>query len=453
MPDQIPQPARPDPSEVDGPNGTVDAMVDWAGLPDPVRSRLAELAAGAIGELCTIDVPAPLRPVARFAPAKRARLVAGPLVAALAEDDDFREAVAGWWRGRDAAAVDPDAPDPVAAAAAAVLLSSETAGYRIREVAERAEALRWRAERDTALARVDKLAGELERLRAELTQVRAALRDRDALHSAELAKVRGRLRDAVARARQAERAADAAGDGIRAERDEVGLALAEAGAELDRERARSEVERARADRATAEVAAARQSAREARAADEVRLLLLVDTLSSAVTGLRRELALGSGGARPADLVAGVRSPGDGLAVGASDPAALDRLLALRTVHLVVDGYNVTKTGYPELTLAAQRDRLVAALAVLAARTGAETTVVFDGAEVVRVPSSAPRGVRVLFSASGVSADDVIRSLVATEPQGRPVVVVTSDRAVADSVRRRGAHPVSSAVLLARFARI
>jgi hypothetical protein len=43
--------------------------------------------------------------------------------------------------------------------------------------------------------------------------------------------------------------------------------------------------------------------------------------------------------------------------------------------------------------------------------------------------------------------------VDAEPEGRPLVVVTSDRAVVDSVRRRGAHPVPSSVLLDRLARI
>jgi predicted RNA-binding protein with PIN domain len=128
------------------------------------------------------------------------------------------------------------------------------------------------------------------------------------------------------------------------------------------------------------------------------------------------------------------------------------LLALPVVHLVVDGYNVTKTGYPDLTLSDQRDRLTGQLAALAARTGAEITVVFDGAAVVAVPVTSSRGVRVLFSAPGVLADDVIRDLVAAEPRGRPVVVVTSDREVAESVRSRGAHPVASAVLLTRLAR-
>jgi hypothetical protein len=59
---------------------------------------------------------------------------------------------------------------------------------------------------------------------------------------------------------------------------------------------------------------------------------------------------------------------------------------------------------------------------------------------------------VLFSDPGVLADDVIRALVAGEPKGRPVVVVTSDKAVVGSVCAHGAHSVPSAVLLSRFAR-
>jgi predicted RNA-binding protein with PIN domain len=57
---------------------------------------------------------------------------------------------------------------------------------------------------------------------------------------------------------------------------------------------------------------------------------------------------------------------------------------------------------------------------------------------------------VLFSDPGVIADDVIRALVAAEPEGRPVLVATSDRAVVASVRRSGAHAVASSALLARL---
>ena len=73
-----------------------------------------------------------------------------------------------------------------------------------------------------------------------------------------------------------------------------------------------------------------------------------------------------------------------------------------------------------------------------ARTGAETTVVFDAAEPDQPGpwSSAPRGVKVLFSPPGVIADDVIRDLVAAEPPGRTVVVVTDDQEVAGDARAR-----------------
>jgi hypothetical protein len=47
---------------------------------------------------------------------------------------------------------------------------------------------------------------------------------------------------------------------------------------------------------------------------------------------------------------------------------------------------------------------------------------------------------------------VIRRLVAAEPEGRPVVVVSSDKEVATDVARAGAYAVPSAVLLRRLDR-
>ena len=143
---------------------------------------------------------------------------------------------------------------------------------------------------------------------------------------------------------------------------------------------------------------------------------------------------------------------DVLGARGDDPELVDRLLELPRVHLIVDGYNVTKTGYGELPLVAQRSRLSRGLGALAARTGAEVTVVFDGATRPPVMPPAPRGLRVLFSAAGEIADDVIRRLVAAEPEGRPVVVVSSDREVARDIARAGAYPVASALLLRRLDR-
>ncbi|TQM14124.1 NYN domain-containing protein [Pseudonocardia kunmingensis] len=424
--------------------------VDWTRLPDAVRSRLADLAATAVGGLPSSDVPASLRRLARFTPAKRAKLGGPALTAELSSSAMFRAVVVAWWEEHRPGELTTSADDPVMAAAAALLGDDADAGEAVAAAARRGEAMEVRAERDAAVSRVDKLTAELERLRGELTEARAQARTAGQQRDTEYQQLRRRVSEQGAKLRAATDARTAAEDAVeevrrRAERD-----LAAALAERDRERERAEAERRRADRAAAEVAAARQAAREARKADEVRLSLLIDTLGGALTGLRRELALGGGGPRPADLVAGARTARGGSAVASA--AELDALLAVPSLHLVVDGYNVSKTGYPELTLADQRARLVSQLGALAARTGVEVTVVFDGAGVITAPPRGSRGVRVLFSDAGVLADDVIRDLVAAEPQGRPVVVATSDRAVVESVRACGAHAVPSAVLLTRLMR-
>jgi predicted RNA-binding protein with PIN domain len=189
----------------------------------------------------------------------------------------------------------------------------------------------------------------------------------------------------------------------------------------------------------------------------MRVRLLLDTVLDAAQGLRRELALPPLSVRPAETVDAVEpgrmTPKDiaARALSENDPAILDQLLALPQAHLVVDGYNVTKTGYPQMPLEKQRLRLLGQLSQLAAQTGAEVTCVFDGAELAApVLLAPPRGVRVLFSKPGVTADELIRQLVRAEPPGRPVIVASTDREVADGVAKAGARPVASAMLLKRL---
>jgi len=430
---------------------SAESIVDWEALPSAVRVRLAEVGAEALGNLAAIDVPLPLRAVARFTPAKRAKLGGTAIVASLRDSVAFRTAVVEWCRKNRSGVLDLDADDPVAAAAAAVLIGAARAAARVHVVAKRATDSSLRTERDAALTRAERAETELARVQAEVDAARGVVEQAREGTESELDRLRKRLREQGVRIRQAKDAAAEAADSVDRVRGELAAEIATLTEQRNREAERADAERLRAERAEADATIARQAAREARQADEVRLSLLVETLDGAVTGLRRELALGGSGPRPADLVRGA-TEAHGAVGRVEDPAALDRLLALPAVHLVVDGYNVTKTGYPELSLSDQRDRLARQLGALAARTSREVTLVFDGAGVIAVPTAAPRGVRVLFSDPGVLADDVIRALVAAEPEGRPVVVVTSDRAVADSVRRRGAHPVPSAVLLARLGR-
>lgn len=427
---------------------------DWGALPEPVRGRLVELAAAALGELSETDVPKRLRPVVRFAPAKRGRVAAAPLLASLRESRPFRTAVVTWARTNRPDALDAAAADPVTAAAAAVLLDADEAAELLATVAERAEQASLRTQRDAALARIERLEAELDQVREELKAEQEATQQARSDRSEELERLRERLRQRgveLRKLRDAERSArqQLAGEGskVAAERDELAEQLA-------RQRRRADAERARAERAEADAQRARQSAREARQADEVRLALLLDTLDGAVSGLRAELNVTATGygQRPADTVDNatvLRRSGGAVA----DVAALDRLLALAGAHLIVDGYNVTKTGYPELVLAEQRERLVRQLATLAARTSAEITVVFDGAGVVAVPATTVRGVRVLFSAEGVLADDVITGMVEREPKGRPLVVATADREIITAVGERGAFAVAPTVLLDQLGRV
>lgn len=428
-------------------------------LHEAVRQRVIVLAAETAGQLPLIQLPATLRPFARFAPAKRARLAGTPLAAAVETDTVFRERIAD--RVREAfpevvtafdAGVFPAAADPRDVAALAYLV--RPVGWP--ELVEEAELAARAAERAIA---DEHLGDEVARLKAEIDALRdAAKADVERLKAEVVAErregdsLRRRNRQLEADMRRAQ--AEARKAAAEAEEARTQAAGAVSGAEIELRRVRT-----RLAEAEAALEAARRSTRETRGAEEVRLRLLLETISEAATGLRRELALSPTEQRPADTVDAVRpaAPGTGDVQGKArahdDPAVLDQLLALPRAHLIIDGYNVTKTGYPTLSLHEQRVRLLRGLGSMAARTGAEVTCVFDGAELGGpVPVPQHKGVRVLFSRPGEIADELIRRLVAAEPQGRPVIVVSSDREVAEGVRRSGARPVPSAMLVRALAR-
>jgi hypothetical protein len=140
----------------------------------------------------------------------------------------------------------------------------------------------------------------------------------------------------------------------------------------------------------------------------------------------------------------LRLPGG---VQADSVEAALHLLRQPGVLLVVDGYNAAKLGWPDLALPLQRERLLDALEELVARHRPHVRVVFDGADVTRLPS-VRRGVRVDFSPPGVKADDVIVELVGSLPTSQPVVVATNDGEVREGSRAGGANVISSDQLLA-----
>ncbi len=429
-------------------------------LPEGVRRRVVALVSDAFGALTVGDLPAQLRQYARFTPTRRAKFAGNAMAAAVETDAVFRSRVAEKLREAQAdlaaaleAGAPPAAADPLDVAAAAFVL--RPAGWVKLVAAAGEEAQRADAERVGEETR-----RELERLREELAHVRelqrsggeqvrveldAARKEAESLQR----KLRSALSD-VKRGDAALRKVNAEIDGIRGD-----AAARVAAAESESRRLKSRL----AEVETA-LETSRRATREGRSIEDMRLRLLLDTVLDAAQGLRRELALPPVSTRPADTVDAVEpgrmTPKDiaARALSETDPALLDQLLALPQAHLVVDGYNVTKTGYPTMPLEKQRLRLLGGLSMLAAQTGAEMTCVFDGAELAApVLLAPPRGVRVLFSKAGVTADELIRQLVRAEPPGRPVVVVSTDREVADGVAKAGARPVTSALLLKRLSRV
>ncbi len=397
-------------------------------LPEAVRNRLVSLVAASLGDITSL--PASLKKVAGFAPARRAKLGAATILAELERDDELRGRVAVQVRAR---------------------ASEEDADLAVLAWLERAEgwedhiedAVRRQAERTPQRSPDRQLE---QRLRARADEADQALRDQRRAHKeamealkTEVATLRRTLGETRTKEREARTAAEAAQ--ARAE---------EAVSRLDRELRQL---RGQLSKFEGQAGEQRRQTRTARDEVTIRTKLLLETLTDAAAGLRRELALpavtGSPGDRiEADLAdEGTREPTSTGSLDPGSPALLEQYLALPRPRLLVDGYNVTKTTWPTLSLEAQRTRLLTLLAGLVARTNAETTVVFDAAESEARPVVAsPRGVRVVFSPTGVIADDVLRELVDAEPAGRVVVVVTDDRELGGDVRRSGARVVGPGAL-------
>ena len=429
-----------------------------APLPAEVRQRLMAIAADLIGHRPAAELPPSVRRFARFAPAKRVRMGGTEIAAALAADDAFRAAVgeivvqsSPELMAQILAGTPPSTADPTDIGVISFLLRPD--GWQDLLAAATAT-LAQQAEHRTAGLEADRLRAEVSRLsavNAELARARdaakLAARTKAGEQSREIADLQHRLRTLTGELRAAQREAYQASAELAAIREEAERAITSDMAELRKARSRISV-------LEAELDTGRRTAKAGRDHNDARLWVLLEQLRAVSTGLRRELDIDRPNVTPADSVAAT-TPGHAARPATADGSLLDRLLDGAHVHLIVDGYNLTKTGYPAIPLAAQRSRLVSSLGALTARTGVEITVAFDGTAAPTGSAASlptPRGVRVLFSAPGELADDLIRQLLLAEPEGRTVVVASSDGAVAASARGIGAWSVPAAVLLARIER-
>lgn len=422
-----------------------------------------------------LPVPKGLRPVVRFA--KLPASARAGVRKVIDEDEDFRGRVAV---GADEAGLPRPAwlflrrPEGWQGELAELVRGAAAAGAEARdERAERtrqrrldaAEAAILRLEAALALARgeakkaVDDLNAE-RRLRRDADERRAGLERRVASVEGERDSARRRADSLAAtvealtaemeRARaDAARAVADARDG-RAAIERAASAHSSMQDEIDRERVR-------ADRLAGTIAAALEMT------DQLRRRLAAETKPGGEEDRNGEAHAGGsvGEARkPGPPVAGRerrarptprRSPWP-LPFGLFDdsPEAAEHLVRVPKMVVLVDGYNATLSVWRDLPIADQRARLLDACSELAARTGAELIVVFDGAEtdVSLPPPRARRRVRLQFSPPDVEADDVLLDLVEEIDPTRPVTVASNDRRVREGAGARGANALSTAQLFA-----
>jgi predicted RNA-binding protein with PIN domain len=396
------------------------------------------------GEQADPRVPAPtaLRPVLGFTRLSAAsyglieRVVDGDAtfrarVAAAA--DEAQVGRAGWlWLTR------PEGweRDPALAADARPGAGSDAAA-RLRRERAGAEAAAARHRREAEAAGAARRQAELELAAAHGAVARVAAAD------AEVARLAGRV------------------DELTEERTQLVRRLKAAEAEATALRRDLKVAREATRQAEAELLArASGSADDGSHRDHLAARAALESAAGAVDALARSLddaaaALGAtpGAAAPEPTTRGGRRrppplPG-GLA--ADSPEAHRHLVAASGALVVVDGYNLARTAWADLAPEEERRRTVALLEEHRARTGVPITVVFDGDSSTVAPA-ASRSVRVRYSPTDRTADEAIAELLATLPATQPVVVVSSDREVADDARRQGAAVLGAAAFLAAAGR-
>lgn len=112
---------------------------------------------------------------------------------------------------------------------------------------------------------------------------------------------------------------------------------------------------------------------------------------------------------------------------------------------LIDGNNVMgqRVGWHRDKAGARR-RLLGELSRFARASGVTVEVVFDGAPEEFFPDGSYfMGVRVFYAERGRDADSRIKDLVESARERRTLKVVTSDRALADYVRRCGVEVIRS----------
>ncbi len=125
------------------------------------------------------------------------------------------------------------------------------------------------------------------------------------------------------------------------------------------------------------------------------------------------------------------------------------------MNLIIDGYNVMKAAkaFKLPSFQAEREAFIDRIVEYRMRGGThDVTVVFDGSKSQeKFPQATNiRGVRVIFSAQGESADEIIVRLVRQSSRPKDLLVVTSDREIQQAARAQGATIASAADMVEKI---
>jgi predicted RNA-binding protein with PIN domain len=119
-----------------------------------------------------------------------------------------------------------------------------------------------------------------------------------------------------------------------------------------------------------------------------------------------------------------------------------------SIHIIIDGYNLVRRSttlslLDDIDIQQGREALIDTLVQYKKLKGHRITVVFDGtnAPLFFQKRDRVKGIEVLFSRSGETADSVIKKIASREKE--KVIVVSSDREIVDYVLSKGAASVSS----------
>jgi predicted RNA-binding protein with PIN domain len=118
------------------------------------------------------------------------------------------------------------------------------------------------------------------------------------------------------------------------------------------------------------------------------------------------------------------------------------------MHIIIDGYNLIRQSdalrrYERFSLEEGRKALIRSISPYKEQRGYKLTIVFDGWQGGPVEEERDRlsGIDIIYSRKGEKADEVIKRMV--QERAEEIVVVTSDRDIADFVSRRGETAISS----------